>query len=73
MSETTPAASDIDAWFAELDRFADVPFLDDGRRQPSVPGVEDMGRRDGAASHHQGDSLPDAGGSRGCPWVEVEP
>ena len=29
-------ASDIDAWFAELDRFADVPFMADGRRQPPL-------------------------------------
>ena len=26
-----PIASDIDAWFAELDRFTDVPFFTDGR------------------------------------------
>ncbi len=32
-----PMATDIKAWFAELDRFADVPFMDDGRRQPSMP------------------------------------
>ncbi len=25
------------AWFAELDRFADVPFMEDGRRQPPMP------------------------------------
>lgn len=29
-----PIASDMDAWFAELDRFADVPLFDDGRNQP---------------------------------------
>jgi antitoxin VapB len=28
---------DIDAWFAELDRFADVPFMEDGRRQSPMP------------------------------------
>ncbi len=28
---------DIDAWFAELDRFADVPFMEDGRHQPPMP------------------------------------
>ena len=28
---------DIDAWFAELDRFADVPFMEDGRCQPPLP------------------------------------
>jgi antitoxin VapB len=37
-----PIASDVDAWFAELDRFADVPLLDDGRQQPPVPGGEDI-------------------------------
>jgi hypothetical protein len=28
---------DIDAWFAALDRFADVPFMEDGRNQPPMP------------------------------------
>ena len=32
-----PVSTDIDAWFAELDRFSDVPFMEDGRRQPSLP------------------------------------
>lgn len=32
-----PMAADLDAWFAELDRFAEVPFMDDGRRQPPMP------------------------------------
>jgi antitoxin VapB len=32
-----PLASDLEAWFAELDRFAEVPFMEDGRRQPPVP------------------------------------
>jgi antitoxin VapB len=36
-----PMVTDIDAWFAELDRFADVPFMEDGRRQPPVPAPED--------------------------------
>jgi antitoxin VapB len=31
-----PIATDIDAWFAELDRFADLPLLEDGRNQPPV-------------------------------------
>jgi hypothetical protein len=30
----TPRFRNIDAWFAEFDRFADVPFMEDGRRQP---------------------------------------
>ena len=32
-----PLATDIEAWFAELDRFADVPFMEEGRRQPPMP------------------------------------
>ena len=28
---------DLDIWFAELDKFASVPFMDDGRQQPSMP------------------------------------
>lgn len=38
----TPIAPDIDAWFAELDRFADVPFLPEGRRQPPMPPAKTM-------------------------------
>jgi antitoxin VapB len=37
-----PMAADIDAWFAELDRFADVPFMEDGRRQPPMPQAKDL-------------------------------
>lgn len=36
-----PMVTNIDAWFAELDRFTDVPFMEDGRRQPPMPGPED--------------------------------
>lgn len=32
-----PMTTDIDAWFAALDRFVDVPFMEEGRRQPSMP------------------------------------
>ncbi len=32
-----PIMTDIDAWFAELDRFADVPFMEDGRHPPPMP------------------------------------
>ena len=32
-----PMVTDIDTWFAELDRFTDVPFMEDGRRQPPMP------------------------------------
>jgi antitoxin VapB len=37
-----PMAVDIDAWFAELDRFADVPFMEDGRNQPPLPEPKDL-------------------------------
>jgi antitoxin VapB len=29
-----PIASDVDAWFTELDRYADVALFEDGRNQP---------------------------------------
>ena len=32
-----PIFSDVDAWFAELDRFADEPFMPEGRQQPATP------------------------------------
>jgi antitoxin VapB len=37
-----PIASDIDAWFAELDRFADVPLFEDGRNQPFIPNAKEV-------------------------------
>ena len=37
-----PMMTDIDAWFAELDRFADVPFMEEGREQPPMPVAEDL-------------------------------
>ena len=37
-----PIATDVDAWFTELDRFADIPFMEDGRRQPPMPDAEDL-------------------------------
>jgi antitoxin VapB len=37
-----PIVADLDAWFAELDRFTDVPFMEDGRRQPPMPEAEDL-------------------------------
>lgn len=37
-----PIVTDLDTWFAELDRFADVPFMDDGRRQPPMPDEEEL-------------------------------
>jgi len=32
-----PIVNDLDAWFAEMDRFADTPFLEEGRDQPPMP------------------------------------
>jgi antitoxin VapB len=37
-----PMVADIDGWFAELDRFADVPFMEDGRHQPRMPEAGDL-------------------------------
>ena len=36
-----PIVTDIDGWFAELDRFVDVPFMEGGRDQPSPPEQSD--------------------------------
>ena len=35
-----PMLTNIAAWFAELDRFADVPFMEKGRGQPPKPDVQ---------------------------------
>jgi antitoxin VapB len=32
-----PIAADVDAWFAELDRFTGVPLFDGSRNQPPAP------------------------------------
>jgi antitoxin VapB len=37
-----PIASDVEAWFGELDRFADVPLFEHGRNQPPTPDDEDI-------------------------------
>jgi antitoxin VapB len=37
-----PIVTDLDTWFRELDRFAAVPFMEDGRRQPPMPEAEDL-------------------------------
>ena len=37
-----PMVSDLDTWFTELDRFAEVPFMEDGRRQPPMPAAKDL-------------------------------
>jgi antitoxin VapB len=37
-----PLMTDLDAWFRELDRFAEVPFMEEGRRQPPMPEPRDQ-------------------------------
>ena len=37
-----PMAMDLDAWFAELDRFDAVPFLEEGRNQPPIPDTKEL-------------------------------
>jgi antitoxin VapB len=37
-----PMVADLDTWFRDLDRFAQIPFMEDGRRQPSMPDAEDL-------------------------------
>lgn len=37
-----PMTTDIDAWFAALDRFADIELMEEGRRQPAMPSPEDL-------------------------------
>jgi antitoxin VapB len=32
-----PIVTDMDSLFAELDRFADIPFMEEGRNQPALP------------------------------------
>ena len=36
-----PMVTDLEEWFAEIDRFADVPFMADGRGQPPMPPAKD--------------------------------
>ena len=37
-----PMIGDVDDWFAALDRFAEIPFMEDGRAQPPMPPPEDL-------------------------------
>ena len=32
-----PIVTDLNEWFAEMDRFAELPFMEDGREQPPMP------------------------------------
>jgi antitoxin VapB len=35
--EPIGAPFDVDVWFAALDKFADIPFMENGREQPPMP------------------------------------
>ena len=37
-----PPILDIDEWFAALDRFKDIPFMEVGREQPPLPPDGDL-------------------------------
>ena len=37
-----PMEADVEAWFAGLDRFADTPFMEEGRNQPLMPEPEEL-------------------------------
>jgi antitoxin VapB len=37
-----PLAASIEDWFSELDRYSDVPFMEDGREQPPMPPDEKL-------------------------------
>lgn len=32
-----PLSLDLEDWFARLDRYRDVPFMEEGRNQPPMP------------------------------------
>jgi antitoxin VapB len=32
-----PMEFDVSAWWAELDRYKDIPFMESGREQPPMP------------------------------------
>ena len=37
-----PAAFDVDDWWAKLDEYRGVPFMEEGRQQPPMPDGEDI-------------------------------
>jgi len=37
-----PMEFDYDAWRAELDKYRDIPFMEDGRQQPPMPPPDDV-------------------------------
>lgn len=36
-----PVKFDVDAWFARLDSYRDIPFMEEGREQPPMPDDDD--------------------------------
>jgi len=41
-----PLAFDVQAWYAELDRYKDVPFMEEGRQQPPMPPLNPLNKWD---------------------------
>ena len=37
-----PIETDVQAWFARLDAYRDVPFMPEGRQQPPMPPPDDV-------------------------------
>lgn len=37
-----PMFANVDEWFAALDRFRDIPFMEEGRQQPPMPREDDL-------------------------------
>lgn len=37
-----PLGMDVKAWFAELDCFGGVPFMEEGRNQPPMPKADEL-------------------------------
>jgi antitoxin VapB len=37
-----PIAASLEDWFAEIDRFSSVPFMENGREQPPMPPDEKL-------------------------------
>jgi antitoxin VapB len=37
-----PLEFDVEAWLAELNRYRDIPFMEEGREQPPMPDDDDL-------------------------------
>lgn len=37
-----PVGFNLDAWWAELDAYRDVPFMEEGRQQPPISDADDI-------------------------------